>query len=172
MDRRRTRSPRLSAGTTTTAAATTTTEPEPEPVDHGQQFLEIVDPVNCAILAVNDAWAQVLDEDGQYFETDWPIIEAVLLDAYIGFAETYERASTALVTAMWPEELQVIVDDVAGAWAEQARVGREVAAATSFAEFEAAIVGFQGIGSAGALRDALDLPPPDPTTFVCDDPSG
>lgn len=157
--------------TSTTTSTTTTTEPEPEPVDHAQQFLDIVGPVNCAIVAVNDAWEEVLGEDDQYFESDWPIIQAVLLTAYLGFAEAYDTAATELAAASWPEELQPEIDQLSANWEAEGEVAREVAAAVSFAEFTDALAGFTGGGSSVAIREALELPPPDPATFVCDDPS-
>lgn len=159
-----------STTTTTTTTSTTTTVPEPEPVDAAQQFLDIVMPVNCSVVTVNAAWEEVVDENGQYFESDWPVIEALLLGAYRSFADAYDDGVDDLTAALWPDELQPGIDELAAEWAVRAQVSREVAAATGWEEFEAAIVRFPAQSAAGEIRDALGLPPPDPATFVCDDP--
>ncbi|WNM27342.1 hypothetical protein RN607_14255 [Demequina capsici] len=94
----------------------------------GQQYLDIVRPVNEAILAKKDAWDAAVDA------SDWETLTEI--------SATWEDANRAFVDAMltaeWPDDLQPYVDTIVTDTADDIAFYAGVAKATTVDEFQTA----------------------------------
>lgn len=122
--------------TSTTPSTTTTTTIDPY-VAAGNEYLRLVNQLNCAMAITQNAETEVYGADERVRARDWPTIRDSLLPAYAAMAQEELAFMNGLLGFAWQEDLQPDVDKLVAEVAADAGWFDGLSKVTSFEAFAA-----------------------------------
>jgi len=133
-------------------------------VDAGRLYLEIVNPVNCVSIAINDLEIANSLGDG----TVDPTILPEMMDLFAQIGEVRETAVRDLLNFVWPETVAPDIDLLARQWSKFARAEAGISMSADLGTYNIAMSNYLELlkntdANPGYIRSALGIGPANET---------
>jgi hypothetical protein len=94
----------------TTSSSSTSTTTTTIPIDYGQQYRDLITPLNCAGDALNSG-LEAVAPDG-FTDAEWPNVREPITAIWAEYALRVVDTVQAFVIAGWPDDLQEDIDSL------------------------------------------------------------